>query len=263
MNRKPSYVSLSAHFEGIANAIDARLKASKLYLQHPSIGFSAEAYFRDLLRSYLPSRYVVESGFVVDASGERSDHIDIVVADTFHIPALCSEPGYKVFAAESVCAVMEVTTSPKGRVKKIPKFEADIDKLAHVRRPARKREYIDFQPVAIDGQAKFLPARFTLEASPRCFLITSGDEWYARGTYRRNLVSALEKSKEKGNSSWINAALSMKHGLVWFTPYKEYETHWTDEDPLLMFLLLLADSVASFPTFKIEIRRYADRLPTI
>src|SRR5512147_1528186 len=100
MNRKSSYVSLSAYYEGIANAIDARLKASKQYLQHPSTGFSAEAYFRDLLRSYLPSRYAVESGFVVDASGERSDHIDIVVADTLHIPALCSEPGYKVFAAE-------------------------------------------------------------------------------------------------------------------------------------------------------------------
>ena len=261
--RTPSQISLSEYWQGISAALDARLKASKKHIRHPTVGQSAEAHYRDLLRNYVPSRYAVETGFVMDASGERSDHIDIIIADTFHIPPLCSEPNYKVFAAESVCAVMEVTTSPKGKVRGVPKLESDVDKLACVRRLARERDYLDIQPVQANGKIEFLPLDFRLTGSPRCFLITSGDEWRSEGTYETNLISALQRSKEKGNPSWINAALSLTHGLLRFTPFKEYETEWIHSDPLLTFLLIVNESVASFPTFKIPIRRYAKKLPEV
>lgn len=260
---KPSSISLSEYWQGITTALDARLKASKEYLQHPVVGFSAEAYFRDLLKQYLPSRYSVESGFVMNASGTRSSHIDIIIADTFHVPPLCSEPNYKVFAAESVCAIMEITTSPRGRVNKTPKLEKDVDSLAYVRELARIREYIDIQPIETEGQVKFLPVNFTVEGSPRCFLITSGDEWKSAKSYEQNLILALQRSKAKGKPSWINAALSMQHGLLRFTPYKEYETEWITENPLLMFLLFVNQTVSDFPTFKIDIQRYAKNLPSI
>jgi len=35
---------------------------------HSSSGFNAEDYFHDLLRQYLPRRYAVASGLVVNAS---------------------------------------------------------------------------------------------------------------------------------------------------------------------------------------------------
>ncbi len=91
-NRIEKHISLSEYWQGIHSALDAKLRSSKEYLRHPISGFSAEDYFRDLLRQYLPGRYAVDTGFVVNAEGERSDHIDIIVADTFHIPPLCSEP---------------------------------------------------------------------------------------------------------------------------------------------------------------------------
>jgi len=263
MNRRTSdHISLSEYWHGISAALDARLKASKKHLGHPAVGQSAEAYYRDLLRDYLPTRYAVETGFVMDASGERSSQIDIIIADTFHIPPLCCEPSYKVFAAESVCAVMEVTTSPKGKVNGVSKLASDVDKLAGVRRLASERDYMDIQPVQTNGKVEFLPVEFRLTGSPRCFLITSGDEW-RRTTYESKLISALRRSKEKGNPSWINAAFSMSHGLVRFAPFKDYETEWIESDPLLTFLLIVNESVASFPTFKIKIRRYAKKLPKV
>lgn len=262
--RKPLQVSLSDYWQGIADALNARLKASKKHLTHqPTVGQSAESHFRDLLKNYLPSRYAVESGFVMDASGERSGQIDIIIADTFHIPPLCSEPNYKVFATESVCAVIEVTTSPRGKVKGVPKLESDVDKLALVRRLGRERDYMDIQPVLTGEKLEFRTLDFRLNGSPRCFLITSGDEWKSKDAYENNLISALKRSKEKGNPSWINAAFSMTHGLVRFTPFKEYETKWIEADPLLTFLLIVNESVGSFPTFKINIRKYAKKLPTV
>lgn len=260
---KPTYISLSEYWQGIATALDVRLKASKEYLQHPTVGFSAEAYFRDLLRQYLPTRYAVESGFVMDASGARSGHIDVIIADTFHIPPLCSEPNYKVFAAESVCAVIEITTGPMGRIKKTPKLEVDVDTLAQVRRIAETRKYSEIQPVQKNGKIEYLPIQFTVKGSPRCFLITSGDEWKSAKTYEQNLIEALRRSKAKGNPSWINGALSMQHGLLRFTPFKEYETEWVSENSLLSFLFFVNQAVSEFPTFKIDIQRYVKYLPSI
>jgi len=199
----------------------------------------------------------------MDASGERSGQIDLIIADTFHIPALCFEPNYKVFAAESVCAVIEVTTSPKGKIKGVPKLQSDVDKLACVRRLGRERDYMDIQPIQSHDKLEFRTLDFRLTGSPRCFLITSGDEWRSKDTYETNLISALQQSKAQGNPSWINAALSMTHGLLRFTPYKEYETEWIETDPLLTFLLIVNESVASFPTFKINIRKYAKKLPKV
>ena len=97
----------------------------------------------------------------------------------------------------------------------------------------------------------------------RCFLITSGDEWQSAATYEANLMSALRRSKEKGSPSWINAAYSMTHSLLLFTPFKEYQTEWIYTDPLLTFLLIVNEAVASFPTFKIQMRRYAKQLPKV
>jgi hypothetical protein len=122
-NSEHAFLSLPAYWDGIAEALSARLSASKKYLRHPVAGFSAEGYYIDLLREYVPKRYAVESGFVINAAGNRSQHLDIIVADTFHIPPLCSEPTYRVFAAESVCAVIEVTTYPRGRDRGIGKLE--------------------------------------------------------------------------------------------------------------------------------------------
>ncbi|MBI3807907.1 MAG: hypothetical protein HY281_10420 [Nitrospirae bacterium] len=139
-----------------------------------------------------------------------------------------------------------------------------MDKLARVRQLARERDYMDIQRVQTNGKLEFLLVNFRLTGSPRSFLITSGDEWRRKATYENNLISAIERSWEKGNStSWVNAALSMTHGLLRFTPFKVKETEWIHLDPLLTFLLLVNDSIASFPTFKIPIRRYAKKLPKV
>lgn len=256
-----TFVSLPDYWDGIAEALGARLTASKKYLRHPVAGFSAEGYFKDLLREYLPKRYAVDTGFVINASGRRSQHLDIIIADTLHIPPLCSEPTYKVFAAESVCAAVEITTSPRGREKGVPKFEKDLAKLSGVRSLCEKREYFEICPVVVENKVRMQPIPFTLTGSPRCYMITSGDEWQSAETYHRNLISSLKKLNAQGKPTWLNAALSLQHGLLHFKAYTAYESQWRKKNALLTFLLVLNQAITTFSTFKVDIKRYAKALP--
>lgn len=261
LNKQKQFTSLPRYWEGVAAIIDARLKASKEYLRHPITGISAECYFRDVLKEYLPSRYAVDTGFVINADGQRSDNLDVIVADTLHIPPLCSEPNYKVFAVESVCAVMEITTSPRAKEKGVSKFEIDIAKLAKVREMGKTRSYVEIQPIKTEKGIEFLPQEFSLKGSPRCFLITAGDEWKKKDTYEQNLIKSLRNAKKTGFNAWINAALSLQHGMLSFRPYKEYEAKWIIKNSLLNFLMFVNECVSTFVTFKINIRKYVKGIP--
>jgi len=209
---RKTLLSLPQYWDGIADALSARLLASKEYLRHPVAGFSAEGYYAELLREYLTRRYTVASGFVVNAAGERSHHIDIIVADTFHIPPLCSEPTYRVFAAESVCAALEVTTAPREREKNVSKLKRDIGKLAHLRALCRERHYFEVQPVLVGRKIEYRPVPFVLTGSPRCYIITSGDEWKSSGKYGTHVVESLRHLAAEGKEPWLNAAFSLRHG---------------------------------------------------
>lgn len=267
MNNKVTKRNLAGYWAGIQSALDARLLSVKEYLRHPASGFNAESYFRDLLREYLPKRYSVDTGFVVNASGEHSDFIDVIIADTQHIPPLCSEPHFKVFAAESVAAALEITSAPKsnisrkGQNRKVPKIEDDLVKIARVRQIAKQREYIETFPSIQNGQLAFSTHKIGIDLCPRSFLITCGDEWEKADTYERHLVSALTSAKQNGHEVWVNAVLSMKHGMFHVAPYTEFTINRIKENAMLEFLLFLNSVISEYHTYRIDIRRYRPTIP--
>jgi hypothetical protein len=57
---------------------------------------------------FLPGRYAVSSAYVIDADGNRSDQIDLVVHDAHFCPLLFEQAGHRYIPAESVYAVFEV-----------------------------------------------------------------------------------------------------------------------------------------------------------
>ena len=71
-------------------------------------GSATEENWRRLLRSYLPTRYQVASGFVVDVDGGVSDQIDVLILDNQYTPVLFESGGVRYFAAESLYAAFEV-----------------------------------------------------------------------------------------------------------------------------------------------------------
>ena len=60
-----------------------------------------------LLRNYLPNRYAVDKGIVIDSKGEVSDQIDVVIYDPQYTPLLYVQQQHKYIPIEAVYAVFE------------------------------------------------------------------------------------------------------------------------------------------------------------
>lgn len=87
----------------------ADLKRFSLDISHPTAkGDGTERCWRRMLRDYLPKRYSVDSGFVMDHTGQCSRQIDLIIFDRHYTPFLFCEEGINYVPAESVYMVFEV-----------------------------------------------------------------------------------------------------------------------------------------------------------
>ena len=78
-------------------------------LSHPGeFGTYREAIVRDFLQSFLPQRLAIDTGFVVNALGEISGQIDLVIYDPSLTPPLESKNRQRFFPVETVIAAGEV-----------------------------------------------------------------------------------------------------------------------------------------------------------
>lgn len=80
-----------------------------LLLDHPvAKGEHCEGAWIDFFRSFLPSKYSVDKGFVFDAKEAVSDQIDVIIYDSLYAPLIFgTDAGEKFITAESVYAVFE------------------------------------------------------------------------------------------------------------------------------------------------------------
>ncbi|MCG8672057.1 MAG: hypothetical protein MI867_21815, partial [Pseudomonadales bacterium] len=88
--------------------IQVRLERVRTTVGHPgSKGDASESIWVDLLETYLPKRYQVSDGFVVDSNGDFSEQIDVIVFDRHYTPFIWNYEDRPVVPAESVYAVFE------------------------------------------------------------------------------------------------------------------------------------------------------------
>lgn len=90
---------------------EMRLKLSSKIdeITHPTAkGAESELNWTGLLKTYLPERYKISSGFVVDYEGNRSDQIDIIIYDRHFTPFIFQGESTVFIPAEGVYAVFEV-----------------------------------------------------------------------------------------------------------------------------------------------------------
>lgn len=264
--KRPKKASLEGFWVGVESTFRAKVLGIRELIRHQASGGAIEAYFRDLLSSYLPRRYIIEPGFVVTDKGEMSDYIDLLVIDALHIPPLCNDPPVRIFAAESVVAAIEITSAPLTKTKranlgKIPKLQDDALKLAGVRSLTRERKYRDMFPVVDADGAQMKVKQFNLvrKLSPRTVLITCGTEGL-RETFESNLLKSLNASHEINDHTWVHLVYSLKHGLFRFKTYTEFKYRHITENALLEFLLRLNNIISTYPTYRVDITRYRPTL---
>ena len=73
-----------------------------------TLGDVSERYFIDVLRKYLPVRYAVNNGIIIDSTGSTSDQIDVIIYDNQYTPTLLDQKNHRFVPAEAVYAVFEV-----------------------------------------------------------------------------------------------------------------------------------------------------------
>jgi hypothetical protein len=84
---------------------------------------------RELLRRFIPKKYGVGMGVIVDKEGNCSQQCDIIVYDTFHYPSLLSLTAVHLFPVDIVYATIQVKTT----LTKVRSGEA-LDNIASVRK---------------------------------------------------------------------------------------------------------------------------------
>jgi hypothetical protein len=120
-------------FLGQQKALLAKLTAGRATGGHPvAVGDGTETGWRDVIQLFLPVRYQVSHGFVVDSTGTRSEQLDVIIHDRQYSPLLWELGGHFYVPAESVYAVFEVKQDFS-----LVHVEAAAQKASSVRR--RKR----------------------------------------------------------------------------------------------------------------------------
>jgi hypothetical protein len=116
---------LSRVFESIAAIMDLEFRELASEVSHPGeSGAAREAAVRRVLCGYLPGRVAVDTGFVIDAKGQESRQLDIVIYDK-SITSGFVVSDVRYFPCEAVIAVGEVKSS-------ITSVDAMEDSLAKV-----------------------------------------------------------------------------------------------------------------------------------
>lgn len=89
--------------------LTAALHAGRAIGDHPTtVGDDSELNWKKMLSDFLPSRYGVARAHVIDADGQQSEQVDVVIHDRIFSPLLFEVGGASYIPAESFYAVFEV-----------------------------------------------------------------------------------------------------------------------------------------------------------
>lgn len=98
-------------FSALDREMKLKLSSSIDEIHHPGTkGTESELNWIGLLNRYLPERYKVSSGFVIDHKGSLSDQIDVIIYDRHFTPFIFHGENTIYIPAEGVYAVFEVKT---------------------------------------------------------------------------------------------------------------------------------------------------------
>lgn len=91
--------------------LSASLERSGIVSHTLTKGEMREEDFREALRPYVPRRFEITSGVVVNARGAQSKQQDVILADSSQVPPLIATGGLTVQPIEAIVATLEVKSA--------------------------------------------------------------------------------------------------------------------------------------------------------
>lgn len=242
-------------FEQASRMLATKSGNSNLIKHNLEKGLGNEQSLRELLRVFLPRRYGVAKGKVVNSKGMMSRHIDVIIYDALYCPTLfVDENENQILPIEGVYAAVEVKTtltsttlteafenlfSVYGLAQRI-----DTSKNDFITRCFPFLEIFAFNDKrSLDRIGRqFIRLSKNYDIKTSCYSYTPKSPGFAEHTGRKHLVCSIHVL----NTGCIRHMLA---GDVTFSAYGEYT--------LGMFLTGLLDHFANAPVPEIDMHAYA------
>ena len=103
------FIDLSQLYANMQQEMLQKLQTGSSAFLHPgTIGDTTEINWIQWFRNYLPKRYNVDKGIVIDSNGHQSQQIDLIIYDTQYSYLIFRQENMLLIPAESVYAVFEI-----------------------------------------------------------------------------------------------------------------------------------------------------------
>ena len=103
---------LQQYYRGISQQIRSEVDFINSLFEHQGVkGGGNETVLRELITKFIPKRYGVGTGVVIDQHGTQSSQRDIIIYDNFLYPSLLSLTTVHLFPVDLVYATIEVKTT--------------------------------------------------------------------------------------------------------------------------------------------------------
>lgn len=118
-------------FARVQTNLQGEMELASQSISHAAtMGSVNEEHWVGIFRSYLPNRYDVATGIVIDSLGNRSDQIDVVVFDRHFTPTLLDQKSHRYIPAEAVYAMFECKpTIDKAYIEYAEKKAASVRRM--------------------------------------------------------------------------------------------------------------------------------------
>lgn len=118
-------------FYSLQKELSIGLGISRKHIKHPTTtGDTTESKWIDWLNKYLPKRYAVMKGFIVDCKGGISEQIDAIIYDRQYSPFIFTDNEVKFIPVESVYCIFEVKQDMnKGNIEYAHKKALSVNAL--------------------------------------------------------------------------------------------------------------------------------------
>jgi hypothetical protein len=103
---------LHQYYRGITQQLRSEVDFINILFHHQGVKDEGnEAVLRELIKKFIPKRYGIRTGVVIDRLGHQSRRCDIVIYETLLYPSLLALSSVHLFPVDLVYATIEVKTS--------------------------------------------------------------------------------------------------------------------------------------------------------
>lgn len=203
------------NFENLKASFDYSKKIfwdeEKNKLIHPGeFGSYREKIIHDWLRLYVPKKYGIASGFVINSANKISTQCDIIIYDVSHTPQIQTKENQNFFPIETVLAVGEI----KSDINNFAELKNYVEKLSQFKK--MRNEVIKPRPYY-----KHIPGDFDLNKNPTdnifTFLICNKFNF---NPLNKNFNINIDKRHRH------NLILSLTDGLINYTSPEKTANLW-------------------------------------